>query len=150
MPNALAAAMMYRLQGKEDLAKSYFKKAADFTRDLLKKYPDDFRLHAALGVSLAGLGEREEAISEGNRAREMMPVSRDAILGVSPMEYLALIYTQLGEQDEAIDILEQMLKMPFGWTMSNTIPLYRMHYYWTPLRNNPRFQKLIRESSSVS
>jgi serine/threonine-protein kinase len=147
MPNSLAAAMMCRLDGKEELAKFYFQKAADITSDLLKTHPDDFRLHAALGVAFAGLGEKEKAIDEGNRARAMMPVSRDAILGVSPMEYLALIYTQLGEQDEAIDILEQMLKMPFGWTMSNTIPLYKMHYYWKPLKNNPRFQKLIREST---
>ena len=119
----------------------------NITSDLLKTHPDDFRLHATLGVALAGLGEREKAITEGNLARTMMPVSRDAILGVSSMEYLALVYTQLGEQDKAIDILEQMLKMPFGWTMSNTIPLYKMHFYWKPLKNNSRFQKLIREST---
>ncbi|MBK6484606.1 MAG: tetratricopeptide repeat protein [Chitinophagaceae bacterium] len=146
MPNSLASAMMCRLQGKEVMAKYYFQKAVDITSALLKKFPDDFRLHAALGVALAGIGEKEKAVAEGNLARTMMPVSRDAVLGVSSMEYMALIYTQLGEHDKAIDILEQMLKMPFGWTMSNTIPLYRMHYFWKPLKHNPRFQQLIGES----
>jgi adenylate cyclase len=146
MPNSLATAMMCRLQGKEIMAKDYFRKAVGITSDLLKKYPDDFRLHAALGVALAGLGEKERAIEEGNLARTMMPVSRDAVLGVSSMEYMALIYTQLGEHDKALDILEQMLKMPFGWTMSNTIPLYKMHYFWKPLKQHPRFQQLIGES----
>ena len=97
-------------------------------------------------MALAGIGEKEKAVAEGNLARTMMPVSRDAVLGVSSMEYMALIYTQLGEHDKAIDILEQMLQMPFGWTMSNTIPLYRMHYFWKPLKHNPRFQQLIGES----
>jgi adenylate cyclase len=146
MPNSLATAMMCRLQGKEIMAMDYFRKAVGITSDLLKKYPDDFRLHAALGVALAGLGEKERAIEEGNLARTMMPVSRDAVLGVSSMEYMALIYTQLGEHDKALDILEQMLKMPFGWTMSNTIPLYKMHYFWKPLKQHPRFQQLIGES----
>ncbi|MBX7107007.1 MAG: hypothetical protein K1X61_00015 [Chitinophagales bacterium] len=148
MPNSLSAAMMCRLQGKDELAASYFRNAVKVTSDLLKAHPDDFRLHAALGVALAGLGEKENAIAAGNRARMMMPVTRDAILGISSTEYMALIYTQLGEQDQAIDILIQMLDMPFGWTMSNTIPLYKMHYYWKPLRNNPRFQKILRESAA--
>jgi len=147
MPNSLSAAMMCRLVGKNDLAKVYFQKAVTITSDLIKTHPDDFRIHAALGVAYAGLGEREKAISEGNTARELMPLSKDAILGNSPLEYLAVIYTQLGEQDQAIDILELLLQKPFSWTMSSTIPLYRMNYFWKPLRNNPRFQKMLQEAA---
>jgi len=146
MPDALAAAMMYRLKGNETTAKAFFQTAYHLTDSLLKKYPDDFRLHATLGVELAGLGQKEEAIKEATLATTMMPSSKDAILGVPPMQYLALTYVQLGEQDKAIDVLEQLLKMPFSWTMSNTIPLYKLHYYWKPLENNPRFQKLISQS----
>ncbi|MBS1656991.1 MAG: tetratricopeptide repeat protein [Bacteroidetes bacterium] len=143
MPDALAAAMMYRIQGKDQTAKTYFQTAYDITSDLLKKYPDDFRLHATLGVALAGLGKKDEALREGELAITMMPEKKDAILGVSPVQYLALTYVQLGEQDKAIDLLEQLLNMPFCWTMSNTVPLYKLHYYWKPLNNNPRFSKLL-------
>jgi serine/threonine-protein kinase len=147
MPDALAAAMMYRIQGKEQTAQRYFQSAYDLTLKLLEKHPDDFRVHATLSVALAGLGRKEEAIREGKLAVSMMPSTKDAILGVPPVQYLALTYVQLGQQEEAIDLLEQLLNMPFCWTMSNTIALYKLHYYWEPLRNNPRFQKMIQESS---
>jgi tetratricopeptide (TPR) repeat protein len=145
-PSDLAIAIMYRVQGQDGEAKLYFQKSLGLTSRFVRQYPDDFRMHSAIGVALAGLGEREKALIEGKRACELMPVSKDAILGISPLESLALIHTLLGDQDEAIDILEQMLKMPFAWTMSNTIPLYKIHYYWKPLRSNPRFQKMIEGS----
>ena len=72
-----------------------------------------------------------------------MPVSKDAVVGIGPLQNLALIYTLLDDQDKAIDILEQLLKMPFGWDDSNTMPLYRAYPDWKLLQTNPRFKKLI-------
>ena len=108
--------------------------------NLLQKYPDDFRVHSSLGIALAGLGEKENALKEGNKAVAMMPVSKDAIIGLAPLEDLALIHVLNGEQATAMDILEQLLKMPFGWDTTNTIPLLKAHPYWKPLLNNPRFR----------
>jgi len=88
-------------------------------------------------------GEKERALGEGAEACDLMPVSKEAILGTSPLESLTLIYTLLGDQEKAVDILRQLLKIPFAWTMSNSLPLYRMHYYWKPLQNNRRFQQMI-------
>ncbi|HET6996821.1 MAG TPA: hypothetical protein VFI06_17630, partial [Chitinophagaceae bacterium] len=115
----------------------------DIISRLVRLHPEDFRMHAALGVAYAGLGEKEKALAEGIKAREMLPVSTDAVVGIGPIQNLALIYTLLNEQDKAIDILEQLLKMPFGWAGTNSIPLYRMYPDWKLLQNNPRFKKLI-------
>jgi hypothetical protein len=62
---------------------------------------------------------------------------------LAPLEDLALIHVLNGEQDVSMDILEQLLKMPFGWDTTNTIPLLKIHPYWKPLQNNPRFRKMI-------
>jgi TolB-like protein/class 3 adenylate cyclase len=147
VPNALAVALMYHLQRKDEEAKVYFQKAYDVTTKLMNEYPDDFRLHGALGVALAGLGQKDKAVKEGLRGRDLMPVTKDAIMGISPLENLALIYTLLGEEDQAVTILEQMLNMPFAWTMSNSVALYKIHYYWKPLQNDPKFQAMIRKYS---
>ncbi|MEP6596335.1 MAG: tetratricopeptide repeat protein [Ginsengibacter sp.] len=130
VPNDLVIALIYHVQGRHDEAKFYFRKTYDLTFPLSKQYPDDFRVHAVLGIALAGLREKEKGISEGKQACDMMPVSKDALLGISSLESLALIYTLLGEDDAAVDILQQLLKMPFAWTMRNSIPLYKMFYYW--------------------
>jgi tetratricopeptide (TPR) repeat protein len=145
MPDDINLALMYQAKGKNQEAAHYFKKGYDLLLPLVNKYPDDFRLHASLGIALAGLGKKQEALKEGFRARDLMPPSKDVILAVSPLESLAQIYTLIGEDDEAIDILQQLLKMPFSWTMSNSIPLYRMYYSWKLLHSNARFRALLED-----
>ncbi|HYV90559.1 MAG TPA: adenylate/guanylate cyclase domain-containing protein [Chitinophagales bacterium] len=144
VPAALPIAILYELKGDAAQSKVYFQKAQVIMMNLLQQYPDDFRVYASLGIAMAGLGEKEKALVEANKAVAMMPVSTDAIIGIAPLEDLALIHVLNGEQDAAIDILEQLLKMPFGWDTTNTIPLLKIHPYWKPLQNNPRFQKMIR------
>jgi len=141
--NAQMIAIMLNNQGKKAEAKVYFSKSRDIISGLVLLHPEDFRMHAALGIAYAGLGEKEKAIAEGNKAKSLMSVSDDAIIGLAPLESLALIYTLLGDQDIAIDILEQLLKMPFGWDLTNTIPLYKTYPYWRLLHNNPRFRKMV-------
>jgi serine/threonine-protein kinase len=136
-------AILLNNQGKKEEAKTYFGQSRDIISRLVQLHPEDFRMHAALGIAYAGLGEKEKAIAEGNKARRLMPISTDAVIGLAPLENLALIHTLLGEQDAAIDILEQLLKMPFGWDITNTIPLYKTYPYWKLLQTNPRFQKMI-------
>jgi hypothetical protein len=82
-----------------------------------------------------------------NRSCQLMPQSKDALIGVVPLEALALVYTYLGNQDAAIDILENLLKLPRGFAVTSTIPLYKMHPYWKSLQNNPRFQKMIKKEN---
>jgi serine/threonine-protein kinase len=142
-PNSLMLAILFNNQGNKEQAKIYFLRSIDILSGVLKSYPEDFRAHSALGIAYAGLGDKQHALAEGNKARDLIPISADAVVGIAPIENLALIYTFLGEQGQAIDILEQLLKLPFGWGCSNTIPLYKTYPYWKPLQSNPRFQKMI-------
>jgi eukaryotic-like serine/threonine-protein kinase len=101
--------------------------------------PEDAQRHAILGVALAYLGRKVEAVQEGRRALEMLPISRDAYFGGYLQLQLVRTYILLGEPDQALDQLEPLLRMPFylspGWL--------RIDPTFDPLRSNPRFRKLV-------
>ncbi|UCG58909.1 MAG: hypothetical protein JSU70_05225 [Phycisphaerales bacterium] len=70
-------------------------------------------------------------------------MSKDAMRGPYRVEDLARICVMVGEHDAAIDQLEFLLSIPGPlW-----IPLLRLDPAWDPLRNHPRFKKLVGEGS---
>ena len=74
--------------------------------------PDDSRLHSALGLALAGLGQDQAAIDAARRGVEILPVSLDAGTGPYRLFELALVQTQVGRTDDALDTLRQVLSIP--------------------------------------
>ncbi len=92
-----------------------------------------------LGMSDAALGRKEEALAEGRRATELCPVSKDAVLGAELLINLAVIHAWTGEKDFALKQLEHVLQIPGPISYGQL----RLHPWWDPLRNNPRFEKLI-------
>jgi len=87
----------------------------------------------------AGLGRRREAILEGQTAIELMPVGKEAYRGYYRAWDLARIYAMIGEQDAAVAQLEYLLSIPGHLT----VPWLRIDPTWDPLRNHPRFKKLL-------
>jgi hypothetical protein len=92
-----------------------------------------------LGVALAYMGRKDEAIREGQRSMELLSIARDAYGGPYYHLQLVRIYAILGETDTAIDQLEPLLRMPFnvspGWL--------RIDPNIDPLRKSPRVQRLV-------
>ncbi len=107
----------------------------------LQSEPENQDYHASLGWSYAGLGRKQNAISECNRAAELMPLSRSAIDGVEIMISLANIYTMIGEYDLAIDQLEHLMAVP----SEISVPYLKMWPEFTPLRDHPRFEELLKK-----
>ena len=105
----------------------------------LRAAPDDAQLHVFLGLALAYLGRKEEAIREGERGVALDPVAKDASDGPYIQHQLARIYMLVGEPEKALDQLEPLLKIPYflspGWL--------KIDPNFDPLRKNPRFQKLV-------
>jgi serine/threonine-protein kinase len=87
----------------------------------------------------AALGNKEEAIREGRRAIELMPISKNAIEGPLLIQYLALIYAWTGEKDLALEQLSVAARMPGHLSYGQL----RLHPYWDPLRGDPRFEKIV-------
>ncbi len=102
--------------------------------------------HANLGLLYAFMGKRDEAIREGRLAVELKPESKDATDGAIMLCYLALIYTRVGEIDQAIPLIADLLKTPgavdsVDYSITQSDLKYR--WEWDPLRKDPRFQKLL-------
>lgn len=70
---------------------------------------------------------------------ELYPVSKDSTWGPYRVYYLASIYMEVGEHEDAIDQLEVILSRPGPFSVS----YLRMDPCWIPLRKHPRFQKLL-------
>ena len=137
----LAYASIYHTQKDLSMMKVHANKARIVIEEALGENPTDPRLHAALGQAYAYLGQKEEAIREGNRAVEHYPESRDAVESRFYVQNRAIIYTIAGEYDEAINQLEYLLSIPSGDLIS--VPLMRVDPMWDPLRDHPRFKRLL-------
>jgi serine/threonine protein kinase/tetratricopeptide (TPR) repeat protein len=99
--------------------------------------------HNALAYVYAHLGRAEEAIHEAERSVALMPISKDAFDGPAYVQSLAEIYTIVGEYEAAIDQLEILFSVP----SLISVHALRLDPIWDPLRDNPRFQRLLERYS---
>ena len=105
----------------------------------VQEQPDYAPAWEILGAIDAGLGRKDEAISEGKRACELLPLSKDAWDGPSLVTNLALIYTWVGEKDLALEQLAVSAKVPAGITYGEL----KLSPGWDSLHDDPRFDKIL-------
>ncbi len=137
-PTSLLRAQVHDLLEEPDEAREAYDAARTLLEAAVRRSPDDPRLRASLGVAYAGNGRRDEALREGRRAVDLLPVSKDAYFGTSYVTDCALINTMVGEYDAALKALETLLAIP----SMMAVPLLRLDPRWKPLRSHPGFQRL--------
>lgn len=138
-PNVLRYARIYEYMNKKELAEKYYNKARIILEAKIQQDPNDDRFHSALGIAYAGLGRKEDAVHEGRCAVKLIPYTKDIEQGFHRARDLAYIYTMVGEYDAAVNQIEFLLSVPGELS----IPLLKIDPIWDPLRNHPRFQKLL-------
>jgi hypothetical protein len=149
MTRYLLNAEMYHQTGHGDLAHAYY----DSLRVLLEGSldgPEETGPAASpnvsrLGFTYARMGNKEKAIVFGKLAVELLPVSKDAVQGVVHLEKLAMIYALTGEHDRAFALLDRLFAMPVSIMLRPEI--LRLDPLWDPIRDDPRFDKLIEKYS---
>ena len=92
-----------------------------------------------LGLIDAGLGRKEDALREGRRAIELMPVERDSTNGVHMIEHFAVIAAWVGEKDLACEQLAIATRLP-GYLSYGNLKLLP---WWDPIRGDPSFEKIV-------
>jgi TolB-like protein/tetratricopeptide (TPR) repeat protein len=132
-------ALIYGLMDNSKLKYAYYDSCRLMVQDKLITAPDDSRLYSALGIAYAGLGMKKEAIEAGEKAVELLPVSKEAFRGTNRVEDLARIYVMTGEYEKALEQIKLLLSIP-GMLSAN---LLRLDPVWEPLANNPEFIKLL-------
>ena len=92
-----------------------------------------------LGLIDAGLVRKEDALREGRRAVELLPVEKDALNGPAMIKYLAMMAAWVGDNHLACEQLASAVRRPgdLGYGQLKLMP------FWDPLRGDPRFEKIV-------
>jgi serine/threonine protein kinase/Flp pilus assembly protein TadD len=143
MPKSLLIAYAYRMLGDTLKSLQAYESAKSALEGEVKQYPDDPRYRSSLGIAYAALGRKDEAIREGKKAVNLLPIASDAFYGISYVEDLAYIYTLAGDTEAALDQLDYLLSIP-SWI---SVPWLRMDPQWDLLRNQPGFTRLLEKYS---
>jgi serine/threonine protein kinase/tetratricopeptide (TPR) repeat protein len=138
-PNAWCEGLAAWVRGDESTARTGFEKVRRELGETVRNQPDYAAAICALGVVDAVLGNKEDAIREGEHAVELTPVSKNAIEGATLVRYLAVIYAWTGEKDRAIQRLAETTYLPGSHVSYGYL---RLHPLWDPLRNDPRFEAI--------
>ncbi len=139
-PNGWCEGLAAWGRGDESRARAAFESARKELTEKVHSQPNYAAALCALGVVDALLGNKEDAIREGERAVELTPVSRNAIEGATLVRYLAVIYAWAGEKDRAVQRLAETTTLPASHISYGYL---RLHPLWDPLRGDPRFEAIV-------
>ena len=128
-----------RRHGEAARSRAYAESARQILERRVAADPGEARIRMLLAIAYALLGREADALREGNRAVDILPVSRDAWDGADLQQDLAFLETLVGEHEAAITRLSYLLTIPAGLSVT----LLRVDPMWEPLRRNARFQQLI-------
>ena len=128
-----------RTLGDAEGAQKAFTAARALEEKVVQEQPDYAPAWSRLGLIDAGLGRKEEAIREGRRACELLPLTQDAWDGASYIVNLAMIYAWVDEKDLALEQLAIAAQIPGGVTYGEL----KLYPQWDSLRGDPRFEKLV-------
>ena len=131
-----------RITKNEDRARSAFIAARAEQEKIIQAQPNYGPALCVLGLIDAGLGRREEALREGRRAVELLPVEKDQVGGNVMIKYLAMIAAWLGDKDLAFEQLTIALRRPSDLSYGQL----KLMPFWDPLRGDPQFEKLVEEA----
>ena len=138
-PNDWCEGLAAWVHGDESAARAAFENARKELAEEVNNQPDYAAALCALGVVDAVLGNKEAAIREGERAVELIPISKSAIEGATLVRYMAVIYAWTGEKDRAVQRLAETTYLPGSHISYGYL---RLHPLWDPLRGDPQFEAI--------
>jgi tetratricopeptide (TPR) repeat protein len=133
--------LIARMTNDEYKAQVAFAAARAEQEKIAQAQPDYGPPLCVLGLIDAALGRKEEALREGRRAVELMPMEKDAIAGAQMIRFLAMIAAWVGEKDLACEQLAITIGVPSDPPLS--YGQLKLMPWWDPLRGDPRFEKIV-------
>jgi serine/threonine protein kinase/Flp pilus assembly protein TadD len=137
-----AEGVIARMTKDDAKARSAFTAGRAEQEKVVQAQPNYGPALCVLGLIDAGLGRKEEALREGRRAVELLPVEKDSMNGMAMVKYLAMINAWVGDKDLACEQLASVIRRP----SSPSYGQLKLLPFWDPLRGDPRFEKLVEES----
>jgi TolB-like protein/class 3 adenylate cyclase len=137
-----AEGLVARMKGDDEAARAAFNAARTEQKKVVGVQLDDVTKSTALcllGLIDAALGRKQEALSEGRGAVELLPVTKNALDGADILYFYAVICAEIGERDLAIEQLKTLAQIPAGASYGDL----RLDPFWDTLRGDPGFEKIV-------
>ncbi|HEY7321237.1 MAG TPA: FlgO family outer membrane protein [Candidatus Binatia bacterium] len=135
----LVEGLIARMMKDDAKAHAAFTAARADQEKIVRAEPNHAPSRCVLGLIDAALGRKDEALREGRRAVELLPIEKDAIRGKAMIRYLAKIAAWAGDNDLACEQLAIATQVPSGVTYGQL----KLLPWWDPLRGDPRFEKIV-------
>jgi serine/threonine protein kinase/Tfp pilus assembly protein PilF len=144
-----------KIAGDNAGARESWQQARSELEPFLNEQPDNYLLIGDLALTNMGLGDKAAALALSEQGMAVLPLEKDVVDGPAPIEVLARVAAGVGEPDRAIAALQKLLSLPSEGALAARLPLtpslLRLDPMFDPLRNDARFQELIKEpNKSVS
>jgi len=136
---AFVEGIIARMTHNDNAARSAFSGARVEQEKVVQAEPSYGPAICVLGLIDAGLDRKEEAIREGRRAIELLPVEKDLPEGMDMIKYLAMIAAWAGDKDLACEQLSIAISGPSSLSYGEL----KLLPFWDPLRGDPRFEKIV-------
>ena len=131
--------LIYRYKNEPALSKKYFESAKDELENKLKVTPQDERLHSSLGIVYACLGMRDKAVAEGKKGIALLPLEKEAYRGYYRQLDMAIIYTLIGDNNNALKQIDFILSIPGQFSVN----LLKLDPIYDSLRNLPGYKAIV-------
>jgi serine/threonine protein kinase/tetratricopeptide (TPR) repeat protein len=141
-PRAFVEGVIARMANDEQHAQLAFTAARTEQAKTVVAQPDYGPAWCVLGVIDAALGRKEEALREGRRAVELLPVEKDSVNGFHMIEHLAVIAAWVGEKDLACEQLAKAIRYPM-YPSDVSYGELKLSPWWDALRGDPCFEKIV-------
>ena len=143
--------LVARMKGDAAAAQAAFTAARAQQEEAVRARPDYGPTLCVLGLIDAALGRKEEALLEGRRALELMPIAKDSLDGADVLYFYAVICAWTGESRLGDRATANSRKNPFRAVLRrySSEPILGLSPRRSALRKNRRLPRAERNRVQV-
>jgi len=131
--------LIARSMHDEEKARAAFTTARTQQEKTIQAQADYAPAVCMLGLIDAALGQKEEALREGQRAVDLLPLDKDAFGGMEIVKYFSVTAAWAGNKDLACRQLVIATSQPSALSYGQL----KLLPFWDALHSDPRFEKIV-------
>ena len=136
---AFMEGLIARSMHDEEKARAAFTTARTQQEKTIQAQADYAPAVCMLGLIDAALGQKEEALREGQRAVDLLPLEKDAFGGMEIVNYFSVTAAWAGNKDLACRQLVIATSQPSALSYGQL----KLLPFWDALHSDPRFEKIV-------